>query len=110
MATAVAELDDAEFDETIRLADRPVLVEFWAPWCAPCRMLSPVVRDLADEFNGLVEVRQLNVDDNPQTQTRLGVMSMPTVLIFKDGEVVERMVGYRAGIKDLLRGRLQAML
>lgn len=110
MPTAVAALNDADFDETIRLADRPVLVEFWAPWCAPCRMLAPVVRDLAEEFGERVEVRQLNVDDNPEARSRLAVMSMPTVLIFKDGNAVERLVGYRAGIKDLLRQRLRAML
>lgn len=110
MSTAVTELNDADFEDTIRFADRPVLVEFWAPWCAPCRMLSPVVRDLAEEFGEQVQIRQLNVDDNPETQSRLKVMSMPTVLIFKDGEAVERIPGYRAGIKDDLRQRLQALL
>lgn len=110
MSTAVAALNDADFDETIRLAARPLLVEFWAPWCAPCRMLAPVVRDLAEEFGEQVEVRLLNVDDNPQARSRLGVMGMPTVLIFKDGNAVERLVGYRAGIKDVLRQRLRAML
>ncbi|MBO0707441.1 MAG: thioredoxin [Candidatus Dormibacteraeota bacterium] len=110
MSTAVAALNDADFEETIHAADRPVLVEFWAPWCAPCRMLSPVVRDLAEEFGDQVQIRQLNVDDNPETQSRLKVMSMPTVLIFKDGNPVERQVGYRSGIKDLLRQRLRALL
>ena len=106
----VAELTDADFQETVRLADRPLLVEFWAPWCAPCRMLSPVVRDLAEEFGDRVLVRQLNVDQSPDAQSRMAVMSMPTVLIFKGGEPVERVVGYRAGIKDHLRQRLQALL
>jgi thioredoxin 1 len=110
MSAAVAGLTDAEFEPLVRSADRPVLVEFWAPWCAPCRMLSPVVRDLAEEFGDRALMRQVNVDENPQTQSRLGVMSMPTVLIFKDGDPVERVVGYRAGIKDLLRQRLQALL
>jgi thioredoxin 1 len=110
MPAAVAELTDAEFEPAVRSADRPLLVEFWAPWCAPCRMLSPVVRDLAEEFGDRALVRQVNVDENPATRTRLGVMSMPTVLIFKDGEPVERVVGYRSGIKDALRQRLQALL
>ena len=110
MAEAVAELTDAEFEPAVRLADRPLLVEFWAPWCAPCRMLSPVVRDLAEEFGDRALVRQVNVDKYPEIQARLAVMSMPTVLIFKDGEPVERVVGYRSGIKDLLRQRLQALL
>ncbi len=110
MSAAVAELTDADFEATVRFADRPVLVEFWAPWCAPCRMLSPVVREVAEEFAGRVEIRQLNVDDNPEARSRLGVMSMPTVLIFKDGAAVERLVGYRSSIKDLLRQRLQALL
>lgn len=110
MSAAVTALNDADFEDTIRLAGRPVLVEFWAPWCAPCRMLAPLVRDLAAEFGAKVEIRQLNVDDNPEAGSRLGVMSMPTVLIFKDGAVVDRQVGYRAGIKDILRQRLQAML
>jgi thioredoxin 1 len=110
MPAAVAELTDAEFEPAVRSADRPLLVEFWAPWCAPCRMLSPVVRDLAEEFGDRVLVRQVNVDENPDTRSRLGVMSMPTVVIFKDGEAVERVVGYRSGIKDALRQRLQALL
>ncbi len=110
MSAAVAELTDAEFEPAVRVADRPLLVEFWAPWCAPCRMLSPVVRDLAEEFADRALIRQVNVDENPDTGSRLGVMSMPTVLIFKDGEPVERVVGYRSGIKDDLRQRLQALL
>lgn len=110
MSEPVAELTDAEFEDTVLTADRPLLVEFWAPWCAPCRMLSPVVRDLAAEFGDRVLVRQLNVDHSPDAQARLGVMSMPTVLIFHGGEAVERVVGYRAGIKDALRQRLQALL
>lgn len=110
MSAAVTELNDADFDTTIRLADRPVLVEFWAPWCAPCRMLSPVVRDLAEEFGPRVEIRLLNVDQNPEARTRLAVLSMPTVVMFKNGDEVDRLVGYRAGIKDILRQRLQAML
>lgn len=110
MSEPVAELTDAEFQDTVLGADRPLLVEFWAPWCAPCRMLSPVVRDLAAEFGDRVLVRQLNVDHSPDAQSRLGIMSMPTVLIFDRGEPVERVVGYRAGIKDVLRQRLQALL
>lgn len=110
MSAPVAELTDAEFQQTVELADRPLLVEFWAPWCAPCRMLSPAVRELAEEFGERVLVRQLNVDQSPEAQTRLGVMSMPTVLIFNGGEPVERVVGYRSGIKDHLRRSLQALL
>ncbi|MBO0701648.1 MAG: thiol reductase thioredoxin [Candidatus Dormibacteraeota bacterium] len=110
MSTAVAELTDTEFDHTVLLADRPVLVEFSAPWCAPCRMLAPAVQDLAEELGDQVVVRQVNADDNPGCRSRLGVMSLPTVLIFKDGAVVERVVGYRSGIKDVLRKRLQALL
>jgi thioredoxin 1 len=110
MPAPVAELTDAEFEPAVRFADRPLLVEFWAPWCAPCRMLSPVVRDLAEEFGDRALIRQVNVDENPDTRSRLDVLSMPTVVIFKDGEPVERVVGYRSGIKAFLRERLRALL
>jgi thioredoxin 1 len=84
---------DAGFDQEVINSDKPVLVDFWAPWCGPCRAMAPTVDAIADEFAGRVKVGKLNTDDNQQTAMRFGIRSIPTLLLFKGGKVVEQRVG-----------------
>lgn len=88
----VQHISDAEFAATVGMG-QPVLVDFWAEWCNPCRNLGPTIDAIAEEFDGKVIVAKINIDDHQETATRFGVQSIPTVLIFKDGEPVERIVG-----------------
>lgn len=86
-------LTDGDFEQTVLKSDKPVLVDFWAEWCGPCRMIAPAVEALADEYNGRVSIGKLNIDENPNTPMKYGVRSIPTLLLFKGGEVVEATVG-----------------
>ena len=92
MATA-PELSDSDFASEVLQATEPVLVDFWAPWCGPCRMIAPLVEELASENAGSLKVAKINIDDNPNIATQYGVSSIPTLLVFKAGEVVDRFVG-----------------
>ncbi len=91
--TALEAVTDADWDERVLGADTPVLVDFWAPWCAPCRKLEPVVRDIAARYAGRLRVATLNVDDEPRCAGRYDVLSLPTLMVFKDGAPVERISG-----------------
>ena len=86
------ELNDSNFDEAIN-SDKPVLVDFWAEWCGPCRLIGPIIEDLAKEYEGKATIGKVNVDDNPEVSLKYGVRSIPTILIIKDGEVVDKQVG-----------------
>lgn len=97
-------LTDGNFDDSVLKSSVPVLVDFWAEWCGPCRMIAPTVEELATDYGDKVTIGKLNVDDNPNTATQFGVRSIPTLLLFKDGEVVESVVG----LTD--KTRLQALL
>ena len=84
---------DSTFDAAVLRASEPVLVDFWAEWCGPCRMIGPALEEIAGSLNGKVKIVKLNVDENPQTASKYGVMSIPTLMIFKNGEMASRQVG-----------------
>jgi len=84
---------DATFDESVGGADTPVLVDFWAEWCGPCKMIAPVLEEIASDHKGRIAIAKLNVDENPETARRFDVMSIPTLMVFKGGEPVKRLVG-----------------
>ena len=93
MANAINTLNQANFAEEIATSEKPVVVDFWAEWCGPCKMIAPTLAEIATEHRGKLTIGKLNVDDNPDTARRFDVMSIPTLLVFKDGQQVKRLVG-----------------
>ena len=87
-------VSDASFDQEVLLSDQPVLVDFWAEWCGPCRMIAPVLEKLADEYSGSLKIAKLDVEANQRTMMTYGVQSIPSLILFKDGKEVERLIGY----------------
>lgn len=104
----VVQLSDDGFEEQVLKSAQPVLVDFWASWCAPCKAISPVIDGLADEYAGKVTIAKLNVDENPATPGKYGVRGIPTLILFKDGQVVDQVVG--AVPKNQLEGLLKKAL
>jgi thioredoxin 1 len=102
------DVTDQTFETEVIKADVPVLVDFWAPWCGPCRMVAPIVEELAGEYEGKVNFYKLNTDENPAVSSRYGIRSIPTLLVFKGGEPVGQIVGFRP--KSDLKKRLDAAL
>lgn len=101
-------LTDTTFESEVIKSDKPVLVDFWAPWCGPCRMMSPIVEELAKEYNGKAKICKMNTDENPQMAQEYSISAIPTLLFFKDGKVVKEIVGLQS--KEELKEILDSLL
>ena len=108
MAGNVLAFTDANFETEVLKSEQPVLVDFWAPWCGPCKMLAPTIETLATEYAGKIRVGKLNTDDNPNTASSYNISGIPTVLVFKGGELVDKIVGLAS--KDKLASSLNKQL
>ena len=91
--SSAAAVTDASFEQDVLKSDLPVLIDFWAPWCGPCRMVAPIVDEIATEFEGKIKVFKLNTDENPNVASQYGIRSIPTLMIFKGGQKVDTVVG-----------------
>ena len=107
MSSPIA-VTDSDFEEKVINASQPVLVDFWAEWCGPCKMIAPILEELAGEMDGDLVIGKLDVDENQSTAMAYGVMSIPTLLLFKNGEPVDRIVGYQP--KPQLKSRIESHL
>jgi thioredoxin 1 len=102
------EITDSNFDELVRKSDKPVMIDFWAVWCGPCKMIAPVVEEMSGEYGDKAVIGKLDVDNNPNVSVEFGIRSIPTFLFFKNGEVVDRQVGVVP--KNVLAQKLNALL
>lgn len=108
MAETVLEITDTNFEEAVVNSDMPIVVDFWAEWCGPCKMIAPIMEQLADEYVGKFKVGKLDVDHNRATATKYSIRSIPTLLVFKDGEVADQIVGVLP--KDALKSKILSAL
>ncbi|WP_332248508.1 MULTISPECIES: thioredoxin [unclassified Desulfovibrio] len=104
------QVTDATFESLVLKSDLPVLLDFWAPWCGPCRAVGPIIDELAKEYEGKVRVVKMNVDENPATPTKFGIRAIPTLVVFKNGETVEQITGAvtKVAMKELLDSKVLA--
>ena len=102
------EITDSNFEEQVLKSEKPVIIDFWAEWCGPCRMVGPIVQELGEEYAEKAIVGKVNVDENPGVTSKFGIRNIPTILFFKDGDVVDKQVG--AVPKQVLAGKLEAIL
>ncbi|MBI4333700.1 MAG: thioredoxin [Chloroflexi bacterium] len=102
------EVNDSNFDQTVLKADLPILVDFWAPWCGPCRMVAPILEELSEEFNGKVAIGKLNVDENTTSAKKFSISSIPTMILFSKGKPVQQLVGARPKkeLREILSGAM----
>jgi thioredoxin 1 len=108
--TGIPDVTDSDFETAVLKSDVPVLVDFWAPWCGPCRMIAPIVEQIGTELGAKVKIVKMDIDENPSVPMSFGIMSIPTVIIFKDGKPAERSVGYRPNMKSDLTAKLEALI
>lgn len=101
-------LTDANFKSEVLQSKTPVLVDFWAEWCGPCRMLTPIVEKLAKDYAGKIKVGKMNVDENPETPSEYGIQGIPTILFFKNGELVQRMIGFQQ--EDKIKSEIDGLI
>ena len=108
MAETILEIEDGNFEEEVLKSDKPVLVDFWAPWCGPCKAMTPIIEELAAEFEGKVKIAKCNVDDNPVTPGKFEVKAIPTLIFFKDGNVSDQITGMvtKAKIEEAINNML----
>jgi thioredoxin len=92
----VKTLTDATFDDEVSQAPTPMIIDFWAPWCGPCRMVGPVIDEIAEEHSGAVSIGKVNVDENPGIASKFGIMSIPTIILFKNGQPAKKIIGARS--------------